>query len=149
VEELYDVQNNTGTISANNLFSFVPQVFTSGLPVLGYQQGTTCNNCTKEAYNIIISNVPQIITSSDNSSISNQCGASFIGLPTFYQLLAPVVDSFYTDGKTPSGISQTAAGSSLPNTSSSSSKNGVLRSLSPWDGLTILTGLGSLFAVLL
>ncbi|KAH9986529.1 hypothetical protein BJV74DRAFT_718044, partial [Russula compacta] len=94
VEGLYDIQNATGTISVDNVFSLIPQILFVGLPV-GQGQNTTCNNCTKAAYNILHSNIPQNITSDDNSTISNQCGASFL------------------DGKTPAGISETAAGSSL------------------------------------
>src|SRR5712691_2661879 len=74
VDQLYGIQNNTGTVSASNILSFLTQVITGGLPILGSQQSFTCNNCTKEVYNIVISNVPQAITSSANSSISNQCG---------------------------------------------------------------------------
>lgn len=92
VDQLYGIQNNTGTVSASNILSFVTQVITGGLPIIGSQQSFTCNNCTKEVYNIVISNVPQVITSSANSSISNQCGASFIGSPTFYLSLVSIVD---------------------------------------------------------
>ena len=145
-EDLYGIQNATGTVSANNIFSLVPQVITGGLPVLGAPQSMSCNNCTKEAYNIILSNEPQVITSGANSSISGQCGADFIGPPTFYLSLAPSVDSLSTDGKTPGGISQTAAGTSLPKLKNSS---GALPSLALWDGLMILFGFGTLFAVLL
>jgi hypothetical protein len=146
VEHLYGIQNSTGTVNANNLFSLVPQVITGGLPVLGAPQSMTCDNCTKEAYNIVISNVPQVITSGANSSISGQCGASFIGSPTFYLSLALVVDKFSTDGNTPAGVSQTAADTSLAKTKGS---NGALRSLALWDELMILFGFGTLFAVLL
>ena len=144
VEHLSGIQNATGTVSANNLFSFVPQVITGGLPVLGSPQSMTCHNCTKEAYNIIISNTPEAITSSANSSISGQCGADFIGPPTFYLSLAPLVHNLSADGKTPSGVSQTAAGTSLAKTKTS----GALRSLALSDGLIILIGFGTLIAVL-
>lgn len=80
VEGLYDIQNATGTISVDNVFSLIPQIISGGLPV-GVGQNATCNNCTKAAYNILLSNVPQAITSNDNSTISNQCGASFLGPP--------------------------------------------------------------------
>jgi len=127
VDQLYGIQNSTGTVTAGNIFNFLTQVFTGGLPILGVERSLSCNNCTKEAYNIAISNVPQIITSSANSSISNQCGASFI------------------DGNTPSGISQTATGNSLPDTN----KSGALKSFALWDGLAILSGLGVFLMVLL
>jgi len=141
VEELYSIQNQTGTINASD----VPNIITGGIPSL--QNNTTCNSCNKEAYNIVIENVPQLITSSDKSNISNQCGASFIGRSILCLQLVPIVDSFFTDGKTPAGISQTAVGNSLPNTNTNS-KSGALR-LALWDGLTVLSGLGTFLAVLL
>jgi len=78
VDALYDIQNATGTISINNIFPVLPQIFWGGLPVLGLPPKITCNNCTKTAYNIIVSNVPNSITSDENTTISNQCGSSFI-----------------------------------------------------------------------
>ena len=146
VDQLYSIQNSTGTVSASNILSFVTQVITGGLPILGVQQSLTCNNCTKEAYNIFISNVPQAITSSDNSSISNQCGANFTGSLTFYLSLVSTVNRVpTTDRQTPAGISQTASGNSLPD----ANKNGALESFALWDGLTILFGLGIFLTVLL
>jgi len=93
IEELYSVQNVTGILT-------IPKLITDGLPVLNLPQNVTCNNCTKEAYNIIITNTPQVVTSDDNSTLSKQCGANFL------------------DGNTPAGISQTAAGSGLSKTTS-------------------------------
>jgi hypothetical protein len=149
VDQLYSIQNSTGTVSASNILSFVTQVITGGLPILGVQQSLTCNNCTKEAYNIFISNVPQAITSSDNSSISSQCGANFTGSLTFYLSLVSLVSIVnrvpITDRNTPGGISQTASGNSLPDTKN----NGALQSFALWDGLTILSGLGILLTILL
>jgi hypothetical protein len=94
IEELYNIQNNTGTLTPDDIFS--SQLI---LPILTLPQNMTCNNCTKEAYNIIITKYPQDITSHTNSTISKQCGADFL------------------DGKTPADISQTAAGSSLSKSS--------------------------------
>ncbi|KAH9957901.1 hypothetical protein BC827DRAFT_1222200 [Russula dissimulans] len=128
VDALYDIQNQTGTISINNIFPLVPQIFWGGLPARGLSPSVTCNNCTKTAYNIIISNVPKAITSDENTTISNQCGPSFI------------------DGKNPAGISQTATGNSLPH---ASGQSGAFRSLALWDGLMILAGLGIFSTVLL
>jgi hypothetical protein len=61
--------------------------------------------------------------------------------PWYLSLTVPL-----TDGKTPEGISQTAAGNSLPTTNNNSA---ALQSLALWDGLTILTGLGIFLTVLL
>jgi hypothetical protein len=143
VEELNNIQKQTGTVTTKD----VPNIITGGIPSL--QQNTTCDSCHKEAYNIIIANVPQLVTSSDKSNISNQCGASFLGRSILCLRLAPVVDNFFTDGQTPAGISQTAVGTSLPNTNTNTnSKSGALR-LALWDGLTVLSGLGTFLAVLL
>jgi len=94
IEELYNIQNNTGTLTPDDIYS--SQLI---LPILTLPQNVTCNNCTKEAYNIINTKYPQDITSHTNSTISKQCGADFL------------------DGKTPADISQTAAGSSLSKSS--------------------------------
>ncbi|KAI9509737.1 hypothetical protein F5148DRAFT_977911, partial [Russula earlei] len=83
VDTLYGVQNNTGTVSIDNISSQLFQVLWGGLPALGFSPGLTCNNCTKTAYNIILSNAPQAITSDENTTISNQCGPSFIGLSSY------------------------------------------------------------------
>ncbi|KAI0297171.1 hypothetical protein BC826DRAFT_177325 [Russula brevipes] len=131
VEGLYDIQNKTGTLGINKISAIVPQLISGGLPVFGLPQNAACNNCTKEAYNIILSNDRQVITSKVNSSLSNQCGANFL------------------DGKTPAGVTQTAVGNSLPNLSGQSNKNGALGSLAVWDGLASLTGLGVVLTVLL
>jgi len=81
VEGLYDIYNKTGT---NNISTIVAPIFS--------EQDLACSNCSKAAYNIVLSNVPEVITSSVNSSVSNQCGVSFL------------------DGRTPAGITQTAVG---------------------------------------
>lgn len=76
IEELYDIQNSTGTtLSADVIFSLKTVA-----PLLDLPQNVKCNNCTKEAYNIIINEAPQAITSDENSTISKQCGADFLGL---------------------------------------------------------------------
>ncbi|KAI0297173.1 hypothetical protein BC826DRAFT_1184796 [Russula brevipes] len=123
VEGLYDIQNKTGTLSLNNISTIAP--FS--------EQDVACSNCTKAAYNIILSNDPEVITSSVNSSISNQCGANFL------------------DGRTPAGITQTAVGNSLSNSTGQSTvdNNGALGSLAVWDGLKSLAGLGVVLTVLL
>ncbi|KAH9176447.1 hypothetical protein EDB89DRAFT_1941534 [Lactarius sanguifluus] len=129
VEELYDVQNVTGTLSADNIFSLFPKLITEGLPALGLPQNVTCSNCTKEVYNIIITESPQAITSDENSTLSKQCGADFL------------------DGKTPASISQTAAGSDLSNTNGDS--NIALRPLRLRDAPASLIGVAVFLAALL
>jgi hypothetical protein len=147
VEHLYGIQNTSGTVSTSKLFSLLPQVITGGLPVLGAPQSMTCDNCTKEAYNIIISNAPK-----RSRPVPIQAyRASVVPILLVRQHFICHRDTSLTislaDGKTPAGVSQTAAGESLAKTSTSNS-NGVLRSLVLWDGMMILLGFGTLLAVL-
>ena len=76
IDDLYDIQNATGTINADDLFS--PNFF---CPLLSLPQNVTCSDCAKEAYNILLAEAPQAITSAENSTISSECGAAFLGLP--------------------------------------------------------------------
>lgn len=86
IEELYNIQNGTGTPLTTDVI-FSPEL----IPILTLPQNATCNNCTKEAYNIIITKYPQVITSDTNSSISKQCGADFLSLqPSFIRPLSMV-----------------------------------------------------------
>jgi hypothetical protein len=87
IDELYDIQNATGTISVDDLFSV--NLFA---PLLSLPQNVTCNNCTKEAYNILLAEAPQAITSDENSTISTQCGADFLGLPPAFIRLLSIID---------------------------------------------------------
>ncbi len=101
IEELYNIQNVTGTLSADNVFSLFPKLIAAGLPALGLPQNVTCNNCTKEAYNIIIAETPQVITSDGNSTLSKQCGADFLGLPSSFIRPLSVIDSCLQMAKHP------------------------------------------------
>jgi hypothetical protein len=96
IEELYNIQNDTGTLTPAAIFS--PQLI---VPILTLPQNVTCNNCTKEAYNIIIAKYPQDITSDTNSTISKQCGADFLGLPPSFIRLLYVIDLCLQMGKHP------------------------------------------------
>ena len=101
VEELYNIQNATGTLSADKVLSLFPEVITEGLPVLNLPQNVTCNNCTKEVYNIVITETPQVITSGGNSTLSKQCGADFLGLPPSFIRLLSIIESCLQMAKTP------------------------------------------------
>lgn len=93
MDQLYSFQNSSGTIDADSFFSLAPQIITAGLPAGNQPQNISCNNCTKEAYNIILANDPLAFSASANSSISNQCGASFIGMSLLINMsLGPFVD---------------------------------------------------------
>jgi hypothetical protein len=75
VEGLYVIQNKTGTVSLDNISTVVPPISS--------EQDVACSNCVKAAYNIVLSNDPEVITSGVNSSLSNQCGTNFLGLPPY------------------------------------------------------------------
>jgi len=124
IDELYDIQNATGTLSVDEIFSLKTLA-----PLLTLPQNVKCNNCTKEAYNILLTEAPQAITSDKNSTISKQCGADFL------------------DGKTPAAISQTASGSSLAK--SSGDGHAIPSPLLLRDISATLVGLAVFLAVLL
>ncbi|KAI0266865.1 hypothetical protein BC834DRAFT_873923 [Gloeopeniophorella convolvens] len=125
VEELYDLQNATGTLSFNGIVSLIPKVLTGDTSFL--PQNATCSSCNKVAYNIIATQSPQAIDSNSNSTVSKTCGADFL------------------NGQQPSGISQTAAGLSLAQPASG---NGAVPSIPLRDTLSFLAGLGVVFTAL-
>ncbi|KAI0062922.1 hypothetical protein BV25DRAFT_1838024 [Artomyces pyxidatus] len=96
-EELNALQSAVGSLTINTITGLIPKVLAGGFSSLNLPNNATCNSCTKEAYNLINSQMPSIISSDDNSTISSSCGADF------------------SNGAQPSGISQTAAGLSLSN----------------------------------
>jgi len=81
---LTNIQNMIGTLSLSSLTSGAIG-FKDDLPA-----NLTCTNCVKAAYNVIKTDVPAVVSDAD-SSLQEQCGASF------------------TDGQTPSGITQSAS----------------------------------------
>lgn len=48
-------------------------------PPTSLSSNVTCTNCVKEAYNIIKKDIPSAASLVDESSITEECGASFVG----------------------------------------------------------------------
>ncbi|KAI0071642.1 hypothetical protein K474DRAFT_1712282 [Panus rudis PR-1116 ss-1] len=76
-----------GTISKSEISSLVSEVNQGQLPNI--QSSAICTDCTKEAFNVVKADFPDVVSSAQ-SAISSECGANFV------------------DGSTPSGIQQTA-----------------------------------------
>jgi len=99
-DALNTVQNKVGTLSENNLPKVIGNLM-SGTGVNDLlNSGLICSDCGKAVVNVLSKD--QIFTSDDTSSLQSMCGSNF------------------TDGQTPSSVSQTAAGLSSNNGNSSS-----------------------------
>ncbi|KAJ7178407.1 hypothetical protein C8R43DRAFT_457182 [Mycena crocata] len=86
-QTLTNVQAILGTLSLDNVGGVIEKAVTttaSSIP-----SNVTCTNCIKEAFNIVNADFPSM-ASSASSAIQSECGADFI------------------DGKSPSGIVQSA-----------------------------------------
>ncbi|TFY83009.1 hypothetical protein EWM64_g1000 [Hericium alpestre] len=94
-QTLNNIQASNGQLSLNGIISLVPKVASGGLGALNLSQNETCTDCLKEAYNLVSSEQPQLLSSDVNSTISGQCGADF------------------TDGDVPGNVVQTANGLAL------------------------------------
>ncbi|KAK0454927.1 hypothetical protein EV421DRAFT_462675 [Armillaria borealis] len=91
-ETLRGIESSVGTLSVNRIVSFLGgQASFSSLP-----SNVTCSNCTKAAYNILQEAYPALVNNG-TESIQSQCGEAF------------------TDGSSPSGITETAQGASNQN----------------------------------
>jgi len=99
-ELLTDIQNSVGTLSISNIITIIPNIVSGSSTI---PKNVTCNDCTKQAYNVVNKNFPGLISSSDATGLSTACGASF------------------TDGASPSEISEIASTS----TGTGSSKGGA------------------------
>jgi len=106
-ETLYDIQNQTGTLTTANIESLALQIVGGALPSF-LTSNVTCTNCTQAALNIIGQNFPSVLTSSVNSTISGQCGASFLTAP------APATISQSADSSAQAGSTSGAAAFALP-----------------------------------
>jgi len=82
-QTLTNLQNTVGTLSISNIANLTTALQSPNVP-----QNVSCTNCIKAATNIIRTDMPGLL---NDQSLQTQCGASF------------------TDGATPSGISQTAS----------------------------------------
>ncbi|KIM40213.1 hypothetical protein M413DRAFT_446381 [Hebeloma cylindrosporum] len=99
-QTLTNIQDTVGTLSLTNLAQIALNPPTS-LPA-----NVTCTNCVKAAYNIINTDVPSIVADVA-PALQSQCGASF------------------TDGTTPSGISQSASTADASSTSKAAALGSV------------------------
>jgi len=122
-ETLTNVQSVIGTLSLTNLEALMVSTNIS-LP-----SNVTCTNCTKAAYNTINTGFPGLLDS-ENSTLQSKCGSSF------------------TDGSTPSGITESADNS----TTSSGSNNSAPELISKNTLLGVIASvflvIGSAFAML-
>ncbi|PPQ63477.1 hypothetical protein CVT24_005134 [Panaeolus cyanescens] len=80
---LGDVEATFGTLNLQNIIKIVTN------PPDDLPANITCTNCVKAAYNVIAQDVPGLV-SDTSAGLQQQCGADF------------------TDGQTPTGISQSA-----------------------------------------
>ncbi|KAJ6587045.1 hypothetical protein DFH09DRAFT_977461 [Mycena vulgaris] len=88
-QTLTNIQAILGTLSLNNIGDVVANAFTTtSIPT-----NVTCSNCVKQAYNVLNADFPST-ASSAASALQSECGSSF------------------TDGKTPTGIVESATTSS-------------------------------------
>ena len=75
-EELYQIQNVTGTITTSNIASIINQISSGDQSI---PQNVTCGNCSKAAYTIASKDFPQLVSNS-TSHVQATCGSSFTGL---------------------------------------------------------------------
>jgi len=75
-ETLTNIQPYTGTLSLSNIGSIISEISGGSVPHL--PNNVTCTNCTKAAYDIISQAYPEVVQGSANSTITSQCGASFV-----------------------------------------------------------------------
>ncbi|KAF9565527.1 hypothetical protein CPC08DRAFT_747823 [Agrocybe pediades] len=106
-KSLTDLQSVLGPLTLSSLMT----INTENLPV-----NMTCTDCTKAAYNVIKTDVPSLVSDAA-PSLQSQCGASF------------------TDGNTPSDITQSA--SDLSSSSNSTKPSAGARNYGAIAGLGV------------
>jgi len=100
-DRIEESQNKSGTnYTTTNAFAFLPELFTSGLAVLLPPQ-TACDNCSKATLNLILSEAPWNISNTENTTISDTCGSSFLGRSSSYLSLASMLNGFLQMAKNP------------------------------------------------
>ncbi|KAH9945679.1 hypothetical protein B0H21DRAFT_709268 [Amylocystis lapponica] len=77
-ETLYNIQNETGTLTTSNIESLYSQVAGGSTPSFISNSTITCTNCTKAALNLVNQNMPGLLDADANNTISGQCGATFL-----------------------------------------------------------------------
>ncbi|KAJ2925141.1 hypothetical protein H1R20_g11964, partial [Candolleomyces eurysporus] len=103
-QTLRDIEGVTGPLSLSNIVQLV-----ANPPQTLLAQNITCTNCAKGVYNIVTQDIPESAPSL-KTTFDEQCGATF------------------TDGATPSGITQSA--SQTTGTTQGSNNSGALSSFS-------------------
>ncbi|KZT00475.1 uncharacterized protein LAESUDRAFT_666091, partial [Laetiporus sulphureus 93-53] len=108
-ETLDNLQTVTGTITKANAIDIGVSIANGTIKL---PSNVTCTNCTKEAYNLVEENHPNLITSGINNTIVNQCGSSFVdGVEptTINQTADAAVSSASTDASGALGLSMNTA----------------------------------------
>ncbi len=136
-EALDNIQAVTGTLTSTELETLVSQGSQGGAPNL--PSNVTCSDCTKQAYNLIQSGFPGVVTTDMQNEVSQTCGASFIGMCLLsIHTKVRSSDTVVIDGSSPSDVSETANTATQADTTS----NG-----SPAQGMSVFgVALSSLFA---
>jgi len=122
---LTNLQSAIGTISASNIVSLLPSVISGTKSV---PSNVTCNDCTKEMYNVFAHSQPSL-NSTISQSFSSECGADF------------------TNGASPTGIFE-ATGTATATPKSAGSALGVSRNVVLGVAASSLTAVLSAFVVL-
>jgi hypothetical protein len=101
-ELLTNIQSSVGTLSITNIVQIIPNIASGSVTI---PKNVTCSDCVKQAYNIVNKDFPGSIPPQAASGLSSACGSSF------------------TDGATPSEISESASTASA---GSASTKSGAM-----------------------
>jgi hypothetical protein len=70
---LTNLQSVIGTISSSNIVSLLPSIVSGGKSI---PSSVTCNDCTKEMYNIVAHSQPSL-NATISQGFSSECGADF------------------------------------------------------------------------
>ncbi|KAH9940485.1 uncharacterized protein BXZ73DRAFT_98914 [Epithele typhae] len=95
-EALYSLEPTIGTISTSNLESLLTSVLAGSVPSIS--KNATCTDCSKAQFTLISQAFGDLIPSSVTSTLSSECGSSFV------------------DGSMPSSVTQLASKSSVTST---------------------------------
>jgi len=97
-ELLTDIQTTFGTLSIANIIQIIPNIFSGNASI---PQNVTCSDCVKQTFNVVQQNFPGLLDSGASSALGTACGSAF------------------TNGATPTEISQ-AASTASPGSKASS-----------------------------
>lgn len=101
-ELLTSIEQSTGPLNIQSIIGFV---MGSGSPLQNIPRNVTCSDCVKAAYNILNQDVPSLVSDAA-PALQTECGSSF------------------TDGNTPSTITQSAI-NAADSSGGSSNDNGT------------------------